>query len=256
MARCRHFTRARRVRPSDHHLPGLISHVYMRQGQWSRALAYVQEAERLNPRRCWSGGQPGSLLRRAASVRRCELLLGPGAGRDASSGQRPSGQGSCVPQSHRRPEGSPGFSPRRLGKHLAHGHRGCHRLASGHCPAAERWPADSAAPAHARRIGRRHRGPGAGQGAGSPAAQPTSSGARVFDSARVVLQDKVRRHPDEDPFYHAMLGLALAGLERPVDAVREGERAVALLPYPAGGSREHFDARQSGENPRAPGASR
>ena len=32
-----------------------------------------------------------------------------------------------------------------------------------------------------------------------------------------------------------MLGLALAGLEQPEDAVREGERAVALLPYPAGG---------------------
>jgi hypothetical protein len=32
-----------------------------------------------------------------------------------------------------------------------------------------------------------------------------------------------------------MLGLALAGLERPDDAVREGERAVTLLPYPAGG---------------------
>jgi hypothetical protein len=33
-----------------------------------------------------------------------------------------------------------------------------------------------------------------------------------------------------------MLGLALAGLERQEDAVREGERAVALLPYPGGGS--------------------
>jgi hypothetical protein len=33
-----------------------------------------------------------------------------------------------------------------------------------------------------------------------------------------------------------MLGLALAGLERPEDAVREGERAVALLPYPGGGT--------------------
>jgi TolB-like protein len=43
------FTRARQVRPSDHHLPDLISHVYMRQGQWSKALAYLQEAERLNP---------------------------------------------------------------------------------------------------------------------------------------------------------------------------------------------------------------
>jgi Flp pilus assembly protein TadD len=64
--------------------------------------------------------------------------------------------------------------------------------------------------------------------------QPSLAHA-AFDSARVVLQAKVRRHPNEDPFYHAMLGLALAGLERSDDAVWEGEKAVALLPYPAGG---------------------
>ena len=33
-----------------------------------------------------------------------------------------------------------------------------------------------------------------------------------------------------------MLGVALAGLDRAKDAVHEGERAVALLPYPSGGS--------------------
>ena len=53
-----------------------------------------------------------------------------------------------------------------------------------------------------------------------------------FDSARVVLEARIRPHPDEDPLYHAMLGLALAGLDRATDAVREGERAVELLPYP------------------------
>lgn len=56
-----------------------------------------------------------------------------------------------------------------------------------------------------------------------------------FDSARVVLRYRVRRHPDDDPFYHAMFGLALAGLEDSEDAVREGEKAEALLSYPAGG---------------------
>ena len=49
-----------------------------------------------------------------------------------------------------------------------------------------------------------------------------------------MLQEKVRHNPNDDPFYHAMLGLALAGLGRSEDAVREAERAVALLPYPAG----------------------
>src|SRR3954469_10371897 len=29
-----------------------------------------------------------------------------------------------------------------------------------------------------------------------------------FDSARLVLLEKVRRHPADDPFYHAMLSLA------------------------------------------------
>jgi hypothetical protein len=58
----------------------------------------------------------------------------------------------------------------------------------------------------------------------------------AFNSARIALQAKIRAHPNEDPFYHAMLGLALAGLNRPDDAVREGTEAVRLLPYPAGGS--------------------
>jgi tetratricopeptide (TPR) repeat protein len=57
-----------------------------------------------------------------------------------------------------------------------------------------------------------------------------------FDSARVVLQAKVQREPNGSPFYHAMLGLALAGLNRAEDAVREGRQAIQLLPYPSGGS--------------------
>jgi hypothetical protein len=57
-----------------------------------------------------------------------------------------------------------------------------------------------------------------------------------FDSARIALEVKIRPHPDEVPYYHAMLGLALAGLNRADDAVREGTEAVRLLPYPAGGS--------------------
>jgi len=50
-----------------------------------------------------------------------------------------------------------------------------------------------------------------------------------FDSARAVLERAVRRRPD-DHVYHALLGLALAGLGRGDEAEREGERAVALLP--------------------------
>src|SRR5439155_13448190 len=54
--------------------------------------------------------------------------------------------------------------------------------------------------------------------------------ARVhFDSARSALEAELRQQPD-DHLYHALLGLALAGLGRADEAVREGKRAVALLP--------------------------
>jgi eukaryotic-like serine/threonine-protein kinase len=49
------------------------------------------------------------------------------------------------------------------------------------------------------------------------------------DSARAELQGQLRRTPDE-PQLHTLLGLALAHLGRRVEAMREGERAVALKP--------------------------
>ena len=50
-----------------------------------------------------------------------------------------------------------------------------------------------------------------------------------FDSARVALENALRRQPN-DHLYHALLGLALAGLGRGAEAVGEGQRAVELLP--------------------------
>ncbi|UCF20006.1 MAG: tetratricopeptide repeat protein [Gemmatimonadota bacterium] len=50
-----------------------------------------------------------------------------------------------------------------------------------------------------------------------------------YDSARVQLEARVADDP-EDPRYHSALGLALAGLDRTADAVREGERAVEIMP--------------------------
>jgi tetratricopeptide (TPR) repeat protein len=49
-----------------------------------------------------------------------------------------------------------------------------------------------------------------------------------FDSARMMLESTVRREPNDD-YYAALLGLALAGLSRSADAVREGKRAVRLM---------------------------
>ena len=58
-----------------------------------------------------------------------------------------------------------------------------------------------------------------------------------FDFARITLARKVRQQPD-DRLARALLGLALAGLGRSANAIREGERAVELMPVSAGAS-EH-----------------
>jgi len=50
-----------------------------------------------------------------------------------------------------------------------------------------------------------------------------------FDSARVVLEGRVRRRPD-DPFAHVGLSRVYASLGRKADAIREGTEAVAVLP--------------------------
>lgn len=50
-----------------------------------------------------------------------------------------------------------------------------------------------------------------------------------FDEARELLEREVSATPD-DPRYRSSLALAFAGLGRADEAVREGERAVALLP--------------------------
>jgi serine/threonine protein kinase/Tfp pilus assembly protein PilF len=50
-----------------------------------------------------------------------------------------------------------------------------------------------------------------------------------FDAARVILENKIREHP-EDFRFHIPLGMAYAGLGRYDEAVREGELAVELLP--------------------------
>jgi tetratricopeptide (TPR) repeat protein len=54
--------------------------------------------------------------------------------------------------------------------------------------------------------------------------------ARVFaDSARVGFEETLRATPD-DPQRQVLLGLAMAYLGRKAEAVKAGERAVALLP--------------------------
>ncbi len=52
---------------------------------------------------------------------------------------------------------------------------------------------------------------------------------RAYDSARVTLERKVAQRPD-DARYHSALGMVYAGLGRSDDALREGKRAVELMP--------------------------
>ncbi len=50
-----------------------------------------------------------------------------------------------------------------------------------------------------------------------------------YDSARALVESRVEEEP-EDSRFHSALGIAFAGLGRKVDALREGKRAVELLP--------------------------
>ena len=66
--------------------------------------------------------------------------------------------------------------------------------------------------------------------AGTWALRGDAARARAYaDSARVDGESQVREAPDDGQL-HVLLGTALAYLGRKAEAVREGERGVALLP--------------------------
>jgi tetratricopeptide (TPR) repeat protein len=52
---------------------------------------------------------------------------------------------------------------------------------------------------------------------------------KKYETARVLLETKIQADP-EDARYHSALGIALAGLGRKEGAIREGLRAVEILP--------------------------
>jgi tetratricopeptide (TPR) repeat protein len=51
----------------------------------------------------------------------------------------------------------------------------------------------------------------------------------AYESARSLLEAEVKKYPD-DPRYHSSLGIACAALGRKEEAIREGKKAVELLP--------------------------
>jgi non-specific serine/threonine protein kinase len=52
---------------------------------------------------------------------------------------------------------------------------------------------------------------------------------KYYDSARVVIEDKLKELPDDTRLY-STLGLVLAGLGKKDEAIKEGKRATELLP--------------------------
>ncbi len=52
---------------------------------------------------------------------------------------------------------------------------------------------------------------------------------KKYEAARVLIENKIQADP-EDARYHSALGIALAGLGRKQDAIREGLKAVEIMP--------------------------
>jgi eukaryotic-like serine/threonine-protein kinase len=57
----------------------------------------------------------------------------------------------------------------------------------------------------------------------------TARARTVYDSARVLLEPRVKAAPRE-PDFHSLLGIAYAGVGRRADAIREGDLALSLQP--------------------------
>lgn len=52
---------------------------------------------------------------------------------------------------------------------------------------------------------------------------------KKYEAARVLIKNKIQADP-EDARYHSALGIALAGQGRKQDAIREGLKAVEIMP--------------------------
>jgi serine/threonine-protein kinase len=223
------YTRARRMRPSDPWFPALIAAIYEANGRWNEALAYRREAVALDPRNVLIMLMTGaSFMERrqfaaatyyydralALKPESFDAQLGKamaymGQTGDLSGAQRllpdllqtldPTGQN--LPILQLSDVATLFDAGRRVGL-----------LAL--TPAA--LDGDSAVLALTKAMVQRANGHG-------PQARAQ------FDSARSILEVSVRQEPNDD-YYAALLGLALAGLGRSAEAIREGERAVALVP--------------------------
>ena len=223
------FALARKGRPSDPYLAGTMGDIYMTEGRWKEALAYGREAAALDPRNVLvaigTGNRYTELRQFTAAMYYYDraLALKPQSF-DAQLGKVLAylGQTGDLAGARRllpdlsRPLDPSGAALPILALcdvvTLLDASRQAQMLAL--TPTA--LDGDSAVLALSK-------------GMVYHARRQESQARFQFDSARVILQRKVRHETDES-YYHALLGLALAGLGRSSDAVREGERAVDLVP--------------------------
>lgn len=223
------FTQARRSRPNDQYLAAVMSDVYMAEGRWKEALAAQQEAVMLDPRNVvltlvMAGDRLALRRFTAASYYYDRALALTPQSADAQLGKALAylGQTGDLTSSQRLlPDFAQGDTPSGFGTEVV----SLSDVATLFDPGQqerllELTPAalegDSAALALAKAMVLRARG--------------RHSEARAeFDTARILLESRVRLDPDDERV-HSLLGLALAGLGRSADANREGERAMQLVP--------------------------
>ena len=223
------YTRARRARPSDPYFTGGLGSVKEHQGEWSEALAYGHEAILLSPRNGnFATGLAESYTRQrefaAANYyygRALELTPRSVSGRLTKAIAYLNLSGDVKGARRFFPDVSENMAPTGLEGILItlsdivlllSDEQQTKVLALS--PAA--FDGDTAGLALAKALVYRRR-------------DKTILARVSFDSARAALQNSVRREPD-DYIYHALLGLASAGLGHADEAVREGERAISLLP--------------------------
>ena len=224
------YTRLRRSRPNDPYFPAVMADIYTQQGRWNEALAYYHEAVLLDPRNV--------ILTIVMGIHYTALRQFPAAGYyydralalkpqsvDAQLGRALaylSQTGDLAGSQRLLPDLAQGLAPSSFGTQILSLCDVATLLDAGQqARLLELTPAalddrDSASLALAKGMVLRARG--------------RTSEARVhFDSARIALELKVLQEP-ADELRRALLGRALAGLGRAAEAVREGERAVHLVP--------------------------
>ena len=223
------LTRARRMRPNEPYFAAVLADISASQGRWNDALAYGREAAALDPLNVYLASGPAltyAELRqftvatyyydRALALRpeSFDAQVGKALAYLGHTGDLAGAQ-RLLPDMSRPLDGAGGGAPVFSLSDIATllDAKRQARLLSLAPPALE---GDSAVLALTKALVLRANG--------------RNLEARAqFDSARMFLEITVRHWPSDD-YYAALLGLALAGLGRSGDAIREGKRAVDLVP--------------------------